>query len=131
MRAILREDDFTATETRALFTVLDRAFGDEAAPGLEALLAELEPALLATVARARARVALQTEREGPALLNEASQAAYRLKRMRLKAEQAELDALIREAEQTSDSETVSALLTRKMSLLAQRRVIDEASQLQG
>ena len=105
VRAILREDDFTATETRALFTVLDRAFGDEAAPGLEALLAELEPALLATVARARARVALQTEREGPALLNEASQAAYRLKRMRLKAEQAELDALIREAEQTSDSET--------------------------
>ena len=60
-----------------------------------------------------------------------SQAAYRLKRMRLKSEQAELDTLIREAEQTSDSETVRALLTRKMSLLAQRRVIDEASQLQG
>jgi hypothetical protein len=76
-------------------------------------------------------VALQAEREGPALLNEASQAAYRLKRMRLKGEQAELDALIREAEQTSDSETLRALLTRKGSLLAQRRVIDEASQLQG
>jgi DNA primase len=131
VRAILREDDFTATETRALFTALDHAFGGEAAPGLEAVLAGLEPALLATVARARERVALQAEREGPALLNEASQAAYRLKRMRLKGEQAELDALIREAEQTSDSETLRALLTRKGSLLAQRRVIDEASQLQG
>jgi DNA primase len=131
VRAILREDDFTATETRALFVALDRAFGGEAAPGLEALLAGLEPALLATVERARARVALQVEREGPALLSEASQAAYRLKRMRLKGEQAELDALIREAEQTSDSETLRALLTRKGSLLAQRRVIDEASQLQG
>ena len=131
VRAILREDDFTATETRALFVALDRAFGGDATPGLEALLAELEPALLATVERARERVALQTEREGPALLNEASQAAYRLKRMRLKGEQAELDALIREAEQTSDAETLRALLTRKGSLLAQRRVIDEASQLQG
>ncbi|HEY7021212.1 MAG TPA: DNA primase [Ktedonobacterales bacterium] len=130
VRAILREDDFTATETRALFTALDHAFGGEAA-GLEALLAGLEPALLATAERARGRVALQAEREGPALLNEASQAAYRLKRMRLKGEQAELDALIREAEQTSDSETLRALLTRKGSLLAQRRVIDEASQLQG
>ena len=131
VRAILREDDFTATETRALFVALDRALGGDAAPGLEAFLAGLEPALLATVERARARVALQAEREGPALLNEASQAAYRLKRMRLKGEQAELDALIREAEQTSDSETLRALLTRKGSLLAQRRVIDEASQLQG
>jgi hypothetical protein len=130
VRAILREDDFTATETRALFTALDHAFGDEATPGLEAFFAGLEPALLATVTRARERVALQAEREGPALLNEASQAAYRLKRMRLKAEQAELDALIREAE-ASDSETASALLTRKGSLLAQRRVIDEASRLQG
>ena len=131
VRAILREDDFTATETRALFVALDRAFGGDATPGLEVLLAGLEPALLATVERARARVALHAEQDGPALLKEASQAAYRLKRMRLKAEQAELDALIREAEQTSDSETVRALLTRKRSLLAQRRVIDEASQLQG
>jgi DNA primase len=129
VRAILREDDFTATETRALFTALDRAFGGETT--LEAFLAQLDPALLATVERARARVALQAEREGPALLKEASQVAYRLKRMRLKGEQAELDALIREAEQASDSETLRALLTRKGSLLAQRRVIDEASQLQG
>jgi hypothetical protein len=73
---------------------------------------------------------LQGEREGPALLKVASQAAYRVKRMRLKAEQAELDALIRESE-ASDSETLNALLKRKGSLLAQRRVIDEASRLQG
>jgi DNA primase len=130
-RAILREDDFTATETRALFIALDHAFSADAAPGLEVFLAGLEPALLATVARARERVSLQAEREGASLRKEASQAAYRLKRMRLKAEQAELDALIREADQTSDSETLRALLTRKGSLLAQRRVIDEASQLQG
>jgi DNA primase len=134
VRAILREDDFTATETRALFVAVDRAFGAEAPPGLEAgleaLLAELEPALLATAERARGRVALQGEREGPALLKEASQAAYRVKRMRLKAEQAELDALLRESE-AGDSETLNALLKRKGSLLAQRRVIDEASRLQG
>src|SRR5262249_28779342 len=57
VRAILREDDFTATETRALFAALDRAFSGEAEPGLEALLAGLEPALLVTVERARGRVA--------------------------------------------------------------------------
>jgi hypothetical protein len=131
VRAILWEDDFTATETRALFVVLDHAFGGDATPTLEVLLAGLEPALLATVERARTRVALRAEQDGPTLLKEASQVAYRLKRMRLKGEQAELDALIREAEQTSDSETLRALLMRKGSLLAQRRVIDEASQLQG
>jgi hypothetical protein len=131
VRAILREDDFTATETRALFTALDHACGGEAEPGFEAFLSTLEPALLATAERARGRVALQVEREGPALLKEASQAAYRLKRMRLKAEQAELDALIREADEANDGEALRALLSRKRSLLAQRRVIDEASQLQG
>jgi DNA primase len=131
VRAILREDDFTATETRALFVALDRASAGEAPLLSEAFFAELEPALLTTVERARERVALQAERDGPALLKEASQAAYRLKRMRLKSEQAELDALIREADQSNDGETLRALITRKGSLLAQRRVIDEASQLQG
>jgi DNA primase len=129
VRAILREDDFTGTETRALFAALDRAFSG--ALGLESLLVGLEPALLATVERARERVALQGEREGPALLNEASQAAYRLKRMRLKAEQAELDALIREAEQAGDTESVQSLRARELHLFAQRRIVHKASKLQG
>jgi DNA primase len=131
VRAILREDDFTGTETRAVFAMLDRAFGGDVAPALESLLAGLEPALLATVERARERVALQAEREGPALLNEASQAAYRLKRMRLKAEQAELDALIREAEQAGDTESVQSLRARELHLFAQRRIVHKASKLQG
>src|SRR5262249_30886474 len=37
VRAILREDDFTATETRALFAALDHAYNGEAAPGLAAV----------------------------------------------------------------------------------------------
>jgi DNA primase len=131
VRAILREDDFTGTETRAVFRALDQALTTAAPLALEPFLAQLEPALLATVARARDRVTLRAEQEGPALLKEASQVAYRLKRMRLRAEQAELDSLIREAEQASDQETLRALLTRKRTLLAQRRIIDEASQLQG
>jgi DNA primase len=131
IRAILREDDFTGTETRALFRALDEALANDAPLALEAFFARLEPALLATVDRAHERVALRAEQEGPGLLKEASQVAYRLKRMRLKSEQAELDHLIRDAEQAGDQETQRALLTRKQALLAQRHTIDEASQLQG
>jgi hypothetical protein len=64
-------------------------------------------------------------------MRRASQAAYRLKRMRLKAEQAELDYLIRDAEASADREALRSLLRRKQHLLTQRHTIDEATSLQA
>ena len=66
---------------------------------------------------------------GPAKV--ARDAAYRLKRMRLKAQMAELDALQRDAEQGHDAETLRTLLMQKQRLLAERRAVDAASALFG
>jgi DNA primase len=143
MRAILDEGDFTTAETRALFAALSLALAPERnAPGSggasapvapDVLASQLDPLLHDAAARGRARVARapQVIEEGPGLLKQASQAAYRLKRMRLKAEQAELDYLIRDAEQSSDPDGLRSLLARKQRLLAERRTIDEATSLQA
>jgi hypothetical protein len=65
------------------------------------------------------------------LMKRASQAAYRLKRMRLNGEQAEVDYLIRDAESARDEEALRALLRRKQQLLVARHTIDEATSLQA
>jgi hypothetical protein len=114
-------------------------------------MGRLDSLLRQTAERARARAASETAvtaaavatdpvdgdvhaanvEEGPGLMKRASQAAYRLKRMRLKVEQAELDYLIRDAETSGDREALRALLRRKQHILAQRHTIDEATSLQA
>jgi hypothetical protein len=91
----------------------------------------LPPVLQEVVARARARITPGVPEEGPGLAKVASAAAYRLKRMRLKAEMAELDYLERDAEQTGDLDALRSLLARKQQLLLQRRAVDAASALYG
>jgi hypothetical protein len=51
--------------------------------------------------------------------------------MRLKAEMAELDYLVREVVGTGDDESVRTLMARKKLLLSQRRAIDAATDLWG
>ena len=155
MRAILEETDFSGTETRALFAAVAgalRAAEDLSVVGPNELLSGLDPVLQETAEHAQARASATSktnettaqssdedeeaggtsdEEEGLALMKRASQAAYRLKRMRLKAEQAELDYLIRDAEGSADREGLRALLQRQQHLLAQRHTIDEATSLQA
>jgi len=140
MHAILEEGDFAGTETRALFAALAGAAREAPSLSPEAFLDGLDPLLREAAGRMRARAAPMpalvadaegAAEEGPGLLKRASQAAYRLKRMRLKTEQAELDYLIRDAEQSGEREALRSLLTRKQRLLAQRHTIDEATSLQG
>ncbi|HEV8189889.1 MAG TPA: DNA primase [Ktedonobacterales bacterium] len=129
--AIVDERDFTGTELRALYGALATALRAGSAVD-EQTFAEGLPEVLQEVAvRVRARITPGVPEEGPALSKVASAAAYRLKRMRLKAEMAELDYLERDAEQTGDLEALRSLLARKQQLLLQRRAVDAASALYG
>jgi len=136
--AIVGAQDFTGVETRALFGAFADAAKAAQTQGVEmvdgaTLLATLHPTLLAVAEQAQARVVDEAggvpEGVGPAKV--ARDAAYRLKRMRLKAQMAELDALQRDAELGHDAETLRTLLVQKQRLLAERRAVDAASALFG
>ncbi len=129
--AIVDERDFTATELREVYSALAAVLRAGASVDGQAFAESLPPVLQEVVARSRARITPGVPEEGPGLAKVASAAAYRLKRMRLKAEMAELDYLERDAEQTGDLDALRSLLARKQQLLLQRRAVDAASALYG
>jgi DNA primase len=129
--AILDEGDFTGADMRAIYAIFARATraGALTQPAQGEAFMEMLPEELRQIAMsAGARVSLNLPESGPALTKIASKAAYRLKRMRLKAEMAELDYLVREAD---DDEALRTLMARKKLLLSQRRAIDAATDLWG
>ena len=128
--AILDESDFTLSELRALYHALAQAVSDRLFVNTETFIAGQAPALGEAAGRARDQIIAQALDEGR-VVKVARDAAYRLKRMRLNHEMAELDALQREAEQARDDATLRALLDRKRQLLSQRRAIDAATALYG
>jgi DNA primase len=128
--AILDESDFTLSELRALYSAFAQGVNDRSFVTVEAFIAGQAPALGEAAARARDQIIAQAFDEGR-VVKVARDAAYRLKRMRLNHEMAELDALQREAEQARDDATLRTLLDRKRQLLSQRRAIDAATALYG
>lgn len=131
VHAILQERDFLATEMRALYASLAATLDRPVAFELHRFLDDLPHELRAAADHARQRLDPSPPVEGPGLVKVASHAAYRLKRVRLKEEMAELDYLERDAEQSGDREGLRALLVRKQELLAQRRALDAAVGLYG
>ena len=134
--AILDEHDFTSADMRAIYAVFAERTSAQATQAnqgaQESGFIERLPEELREVAeRAGARVAPNLPESGPTLSKIASTAAYRLKRMRLKAEMAELDYLVREVAGTGDDEGVRTLMAQKKLLLSQRRAIDAATDLWG
>ncbi|HLY29691.1 MAG TPA: toprim domain-containing protein, partial [Ktedonobacterales bacterium] len=148
LQAILEPTDFTDAGTRALFVALaetmnaplseqadetDAAQYTDTSFDVTSFLAGLHPTLAEAAQRAQALAIAEDDGvpDGADPTRIARDAAYRLKRLRLKAQMAELDALQRDAEQSHDAEAVRALLIQKQRLLAQRRAIDSASALFG
>lgn len=131
VQAILAESDFAGTETRELFREFEIAIRTGPTFDTERFLDELPPVLKVTADHVRAQGTFGIPEEGTGLTKAASHAAYRLKRLRLGEEMAELDYLERDAEQSGDLETLRALLGRKQQLLFQRRTIDTAASLFG
>ena len=128
--AILDERDFTLSEARTLYHALGQAINGGLFASAEAFVASQTPALGEAAAQARDRILAQAFDDGR-VAKVARDAAYRLKRMRLNQEMAELDALQREAEQEHDDAALRELLDRKQRLLSQRRAIDTATALYG
>jgi DNA primase len=131
MHAILAEGDFAVTEMRELYQAFATTIRSHPTLDVLQFLDGLPLILQAAAERARARLAVGLPEEGSGLAKMASNAAYRLKRTRLREEMAELDYLQRDAEQSGDGEAVRALLGRKQQLLSQRRTIDAAANLYG
>jgi hypothetical protein len=129
--AILSEADFTATAARALYAAFISTASTGATFDLPAFLSGQPDVLREVAERARGRVADRFGDDDIEPSRDASEAAFRLKRMRLKAEEAEVVALQRDAEQSGDGEALRALLQRKQQLLTQRRAIDAATSLIG
>jgi hypothetical protein len=124
--AILDGRDFVTPELRALYDTLADALRSGPSLAAEDFINTLHPLLRSAAERACAMIT-QRDRDENHLIKDAREAAYRLKSLRLKDEMAELDALQREAEQARDSESLGALLERKLQLLVQKRAIDTAS----
>ena len=127
---IVAEGDFAGTETRALYRAAAAALGADAFD-LPRLRDGLPSPLQEAAARALAMVATDEPLDGQGLIKAARDAAYRLKRVRIEEEMAELDYLQRDAEQSGDGEALRTLLRRKQQLLSQRRALDAASGLHG
>ena len=131
IQPIVTEADFAGTEARALFGAVAHALDGDAPFDVQLFLDTLPPVLQAAAERARLRLGPSLPEEGSGLAKMASNAAYRLKRTRLREEMAELDYLQRDAEQSGDSDAVRSLLGRKQQLLTQRRAIDAAASVYG
>jgi DNA primase len=130
--AILSESDFAATETRELFRAFVATITSSGSLfHTQPFLDELPPLLSITAERARAHLTEAPPEEGAVLLKVATNAAYRIKRARLREEMAELDYLQRDAEQSGDGEALRAFLERKQQLLLERKQIDSAASWYG
>jgi hypothetical protein len=123
---IVADSDFTGTETRALFQAFATAI--QASPSLDAHLFQEElPFLLqATAQRIRCALPPGMPQDGKGIAKAATKSAYRLKDLRLKEEGIELEYLLRDAEESGDSESTRELLGRRRQVLAEKRAIDEA-----
>jgi DNA primase len=131
MAAILSDADFAGTTTRELYRALVPMLRTQPILDTQQWQDGLPPVLRETAERARARLGQGVAEEGTGLTRVATHAAYRLKRMRLGEEMAELDYLQRDAEQSGDPDALRAFLGRKQQLLSQRRAIDAAANLYG
>jgi len=124
--AILDGRDFVTPELRALYDTLADALRSGPSLAAEDFINALHPLLRSAAEQACAMIT-QRDRDANHLVKDAREAAYRLKSLRLKGEMAELDALLREAEQAHDSESFGVVRARKQQLLVQMRAINTAS----
>ncbi len=147
---IIDEVDFTGTETRVLYHCLVTALQNGTLSDTQRILSTLPDLVQETAERLRQEVEMRARMESishtrrrsqqrgshaaeaepmldPARLKkDATKAAYRLKRARLKETLNELIYLRQEAEQAGDQEGVAALKQRTKDLLLQIETIDSA-----
>jgi len=128
---IIHDGDFTGTDTRELYRILNSFYQRESSPSNQPI-EQIVPAVLhPALVRAFRRVESEPPRDGAGLIKEVDQCATRLKKTWLKQQNKELEYLIREAVDSGDSAGVRQLYQRLGDIHRQLRTLDTASSLQG
>jgi DNA primase len=128
---IINVGDFTGTDTRELYHILNSVNQRDSSPLFQPLEQLVPPALLATIERARKSLASRSRLEGAGLVKAAVQCATRLKRARLLQLNTELRYLMSEAQAAGDVESVQRFQQELLAIHRQLRTIDTAMPLQG
>jgi DNA primase len=131
---IIYDNDFTGTETRELYRILNSSGSRSSSPAYQSVeqLMQMVPGVLqGAIVRANKCVESRTSTEEAGLVKEAVQCATRLKRTRLVQQNTELQYLLREAVDSGDSAGVRQLQHRLREIHQQVRTIDTAIHLQG
>ena len=128
---IITVGDFVGADTRELYHILYSLY-QRGSSSLHEPVEHLVPsALLATIARAKESVELQSPLEGAGQVKDAVQCANRLKRKRLVQFNIETQYVLRDAEQAGDMTKAHQLMRELLETQHQLRTIDAASRLQG
>jgi DNA primase len=128
---IINDDDFTGTDTRELYHILNSMYQRVSSPSNQPFEQFVPSELLATVARVQKSVESGTIRDGVGLVKEAVQCARRLKRTRLLQSNIELTYLIREADHVGDKADIRQLQIRQLDICQQLRTLDSSMHLHG
>jgi DNA primase len=128
---IITGGDFTGTDTRALYHILNSVYQRDASPSLQPFEKFVPSALLPTVARVIKYVELKSPEDGVALVKEAIKCANRLKRSSLLQRNVELQYLIQDAAKAGDSTGQRQWCQELLHVHRQLRTIDTSMQLHG
>ncbi len=128
---IINDSDFAGTDTRELYRILNSVYQRDASPTLQPFEQFVPSALLPTVARVVKNVESKSPQDGAKLVKEVVQCATRLKRMRLRQLNTELQYLIREAADEGDKAHERQLRQQAFEYQRQLRTIDNSIHLQG
>ncbi len=129
---IINDGDFTGTDTRELYHILNSEYQRDSSPSHQPLEQIVPAVLLSAVARVQKCVESKSpRRDGIGLVKEAIQCATRLKRMRLLQLNTELKYLLNEAAEAKDDAMTRQLQQQLLDIHRQLRTIDSATHLQG
>lgn len=133
--AIISEDDFAGTDTRALYHVLNSVYQRDSSTlyqPFDQFVQQVVPsALMPTLNRALERAELMHSTEDGLPVKEAVQCASRLKRNRLLQLNTELKFLLQEASVSGDKASMRQLQQQFVLIQQQLRTINTATHLQG
>jgi DNA primase len=128
---IINDGDFTGTDTRELYRLLNSVYQRDSTPSLQPFEQFVPPVLLAAVDRAQKCVESGSPKDGAGLIKEAVQCATRLKRARLLQLNIELKYLMNEAEDSGDRVRMRQLQQQVQDIRKQLHTINSATHLHG
>ncbi len=128
---IINDGDFTGTDTRELYRILNSVYQRDASPSLQPFEQFVPSALLSAVARVIECVESKAPLDGAGLVKEAVQCATRLKRTRLLQLNMELKYLMQDATDAGDTSATRQFQMQLVSIYRELRTIDAATPLQG